>query len=393
MIRVAPVISCSLSVIRYTIARAVPVAHDSRMTAGGIRTSRVAMITLVVGAFFTAQEVFMDVAGRRTQLASQDIVNGFEFWIVWALLTPIVVAAVRRWPLERPPIIAPVTTHAAIALALAAAHNVITHLVDASRASALTGSASPFYRPPNATAFVWGVFTGVVYYTVVVMFCTAVAFRRLYVVEQAGAAALRAELTQSKLDALRSQLRPHFLFNTLNAISVFVAGDSAKAQQMILRLSSLLRRSLDEDAHEVPLAEELAFANDYLDIQRGRFGDRLAVVVDVRDDALRAHVPVLVLQPLLENAIEHGILEERPTTVTLHASRAGHLLHITVIDDGPGAAGAGERRQGIGLGNTRARLAHLYGSRSSVEWRAADPQSPTPGMRVAIRLPFHEHPL
>src|SRR5205823_14489924 len=110
------------------------------------------------------------------------------------------------------------------------------------------------------------------FYATIVMIYTAVRFRSLYVAEQLSATALEAELTRAKLDSLRSQLRPHFLFNTLNAISIFVKEDADKAQQMILRLSTLLRRSLDEEAHEVPLRQELGFVQDYLDIQHWRFG-------------------------------------------------------------------------------------------------------------------------
>lgn len=159
----------------------------------------------------------------------------------------------------------------------------------------------------------------------------------MYLAEQLSAAALETELARSKLDTLRSQLRPHFLFNTLNAISVFVVEDTGKAQQMILRLSTLLRRNLDEEAHAVTLERELAFVNDYLDIQRGRFGDDLIVDVAVDPAVLAARVPVFLLQPLLENAIEHGKSEDRPTTIALGASREHDELRITLVDDGPGS--------------------------------------------------------
>src|SRR5262249_10815637 len=155
--------------------------------------------------------------------------------------------------------------------------------------------------------------------------------------------------------------RPHFLFNTLNAISVFMTEDAGKAQQMLFRLSNLLRRSLDEEAHEVPLRRELAFLNDYLDIQPQRFRDRLDVQVSVDAAVLDARVPVFLLQPLLENAIAHGTFDHQPTTIVLRASREGDALHITLTDHGPGVADQGPVRQGIGLANTRARLLHLYG--------------------------------
>jgi LytS/YehU family sensor histidine kinase len=205
-------------------------------------------------------------------------------------------------------------------------------------------------------------------------------------------AGLEAELTRSKLDTLRSQLRPHFLFNTLNAISVFVTEDADRAQQMILRLSTLLRRSLDEEAHEVPLRQELGFVQDYLDIQHWRFGDRLSVRLDVDPDVLDACVPVFLLQPLLENAIEHGRSDDRPTTVVLSASRHSEALHLTLEDDGPGIAGGGQLRDGIGLRNTRARLHHLHGSGATVSLGAAHDAAQLQGARVEIRLPFRETP-
>ena len=360
-----------------------------RMASTNIRTRSVALAALTVGTFFTAQEVFMDMAGRRGELASQDIVNGLEFWIAWAALTPLVVAAIRRWPLDTPPIAKSIGLHSAVAVSLAALHSIINHVVRVLVDLVFRGS-EPLRVSVNGTAVVWDVFTGLVFYAVVVMLFTALALRRLYAAEQVDAEALRAELTQSKLDALRSQLRPHFLFNTLNAISVIVGEDAAKAQQMVLSLSTLLRRALDQEAHEVPLSEELAFTSEYLDIQRARFGSRLDTMIDVPPALLRAVVPVFLLQPLVENAIEHGASEHRPTTVVLHASRDGDTLCVSIADNGPGIPDENLRRDGIGLGNTRARLEQLYEGRSSVTYRAADPAAPFPGARVEIRLPYRE---
>jgi two-component system, LytTR family, sensor kinase len=233
------------------------------------------------------------------------------------------------------------------------------------------------------TAFVWGLFTGVIFYAVVAMVHTALRLRR-------NAATLEAELTQAKLDTLRSQLRTHFLFNTLNAISVFVTEDAGKAQQMLLRLATLLRRSLDEEAHEVALHQELAFVNDYLDIQRERFGDRLQVQLAIDPTVLDAGVPVFLLQPILENAIEHGTSDDRCTTVVLNASRERDMLRLTLADDGPGVGANGPMHEGIGLGNTRARLHHLYGAAAMVALRTGAGHADSPGVCVEIRIPFRE---
>jgi two-component system, LytTR family, sensor kinase len=160
---------------------------------------------------------------------------------------------------------------------------------------------------------------------------------------------------------------------------------------MLLRLSTLLRRSLDEEAHEVPLRQELAFVNDYLDIQRGRFGDQLAVDLAVDPTVLDACVPVFLLQPFLENAIEHGRSDDGRTTIALRAGREHDMLHVTLEDDGPGV-GSARVREGIGLRNTRARLHHLYGPGATVELRAAQGNARASGACVEIRIPFRDMP-
>lgn len=352
------------------------------MTSDGLRTSRVVVLALVVGTFFVAQEVFTDLVGGRPVHVVNDVEVVLRFWAVWALLTPAVLWAARRWPLDAKPVYRPLLVHAAVAIILAVVQNLITlglravppYLRGAVGAlEALKQSASP-------VAFVWGVFTGLFFYAVAVMVYTAFRFR-------SRASELETELTQSKLDTLQSQLRPHFLFNTLNAISIFVTEDADTAQQMILRLSTLLRRSLEEEAHEVPLHQELAFVNDYLDIQRARFGDRLTVQLAVDPAVLNASVPVFLLQPLLENAIEHGKQDDECLRIILSAGRERDALRIAIADNGLGVRGGVPVREGVGLGNTRARLHHLYGSGATVELGTARGM---PGVRVEIRLPFRE---
>jgi two-component system LytT family sensor kinase len=356
-------------------------------------------LALVVGILFVGQEVLTDLASGKSISVVNDVKVVLVFWVVWAFLTPAVLAALRRWPLDSKPIYRPLLAHAVVATILAAVQAVFTAVLRSlmyylrgagSLTEALRGNA-------GLTPFVWAMFTGAFFYAVVVMVGTALRFRTLLVAERVGAAelatrsaALEAELTQSKLDTLRSQLRPHFLFNTLNAISVFVTEDAEKAQQMILRLSTLLRRSLDEEAHEVPLQQELGFVNDYLDIQRGRFGDQLNVQLAVDAAVLNARVPVFLLQPLLENAIEHGKSDGKQTTIALRAAREQNMLFVTLEDDGLGVGRNAPVREGIGLRNTRARLHHLYGSRATVELGPVNDKSESPGARVEIRIPFNE---
>jgi signal transduction histidine kinase len=204
---------------------------------------------------------------------------------------------------------------------------------------------------------------------------------------------------QARLQALRYQLNPHFLFNTLNAISTLVVDKrNAEAGKMIARLSDFLRMTLDRpDAEEVPLADEIEFVRRYLEIEQVRFGERLAVTIDVDDDAWTARVPALVLQPLVENAIRHAVApREVGGRITIEARAVDGRLHLAVADDGPGLNGNGNGNglprtqcRGIGLSNTRERLAQLYGAAHRFELVSAvrSPQS-TPGLRAEIDLPL-----
>lgn len=175
---------------------------------------------------------------------------------------------------------------------------------------------------------------------------------------------LEGRLAEAKLESLRMQLHPHFLFNTLNAISTLVHKDPQAADEMIGNLSELLRATLDVTSQEIPLRQELAFLDRYIEIQQARFGERLRVEKQIDAAALEIPVPALVLQPLVENAIRHGI--EPKTTqglVSLSAQRQPHALVLTVRDNGVGMQTLSEGN-GIGLANTRARLRELYGERA-----------------------------
>ena len=185
------------------------------------------------------------------------------------------------------------------------------------------------------------------------------------------ASALATELVRTRLEVLRMQLNPHFLFNTLHAISALIHENPDDADRIVARLSDLLRVSLDQsDTQEVPLRQELSFLERYLEIERTRFQDRLSVELEVEaglDDVL---VPSLILQPLVENAIRHGI-EPREDTgrVKIAARRLDGMLELKVSDNGPGLpeSEVAPRREGVGLSNTRSRLAHLYGANHRFE--------------------------
>lgn len=322
-----------------------------------MRASRIVALSLGIGTFFTAQTILMALSAGGQFSFEWQVLQEYLFWFCWAALSPVVLAALRRWPLDARPMYRPILAHMLVAVVLApivsvlafGLHLVIVHPADPRAWIAQIGGG-----------LVWCVFMGAFFYWIVVGVYSGLRLRERSV-------ALEADLTRARLDALQSQLRPHFLFNTLNAISVLTAEDAEKARRMVVRLGSLLRRSLDEAQHEVPLHQELAFLNEYLDIQRMRFGDRLSVTLAIDPGVVDAKVPVLLLQPIVENAIKHGASDDAgTTTVIVRAGRDDGQLRLSVQDRGPGPDGTPE---GLGLRNTRQRLRALYGDATTLSLR------------------------
>ncbi len=226
---------------------------------------------------------------------------------------------------------------------------------------------------------------GLVCYWVILAVLRGMESRRRLRDERLRSAALETQLVQSQLQALRMQLQPHFLFNTLNAISALALSDPAQARLMIARLADFLRLTLEErHAQQVPLTRELQFLECYLAIQQVRFQDRLGVQWEVHADTHDAAVPHLILQPLVENALRHGLLAKADYgRLCIAAQRVGDELYLSVDDDGLGLPPDGAR-EGIGLGNTRARLRMLFGDAARLELR---PRLGG-GTCAEVRLPF-----
>ena len=204
---------------------------------------------------------------------------------------------------------------------------------------------------------------------VIVAVSHAFDYYRKYQEREVRALELEKRLAQAKLQALQMQLNPHFLFNTLHSISSLMHKDVEAADTMITRLGDLLRAALaGAETQEVPLREELTLLELYLAVEQVRFGSRLSVKIDVAPDALEAQVPNLILQPLVENAIRHGIEPRaRPGRIELRARRENGALSVVVSDDGAGLSGNAQIKEGIGLSNTRARLRELYGANHRFE--------------------------
>jgi two-component system LytT family sensor kinase len=223
-------------------------------------------------------------------------------------------------------------------------------------------------------------------YWVIVAVSFAFNYYRKYRERELRAVELEKRLAQAKLQALQMQLNPHFLFNTLHSISSLMHQDTEAADRMIVRLSDLLRAALESsDTQEVTLREELDILERYLGIEQIRFGNRLTVKMDIAPGTLDAQVPNFILQPLVENAICHGIEPHtKPGRIELRARRAAGVLTLEVCDNGAGLRPDEPAEEGVGLSNTRARLRTRYGEAHGFELRTA----PGGGLLVRLSIPF-----
>jgi two-component system LytT family sensor kinase len=327
-----------------------------------------------------------------------------SFWALWLLFLPAVAWLSFRFPIEQRRLLRNVGLHL-LACLLMVGTNKATFRAVARIFHGPQRSEAPG-RPPDSKISrlppfgVSGTLLGlraaldVLFYWSLVGVCQAIINFRSSQQRERRAIELEARLTSAKLQALRMQLNPHFLFNTLNSIAALVYVNPRAADEMLGDLSELLRRCLDSmDEQEIPLAQELEFIGAYLSIEQKRFGERLRLERSVPDELMKALVPALLLQPLVENAIRHGIEQRRgPGLILIQAKQEDKRLHLIVRDNGRGLPGADlnrSARRGIGLSNTQARLQGLYGQDQSFSLGRAEPQ----GCRVDIYLPFHLAPV
>jgi two-component system LytT family sensor kinase len=339
--------------------------------------SRRARLTaaLGVGIAWTALAVFFAVSSSLTYVSQgRPPVWGLSLsmalvqWWLWALLTPLVVWLARRLPLTPGRLALTVPAHVVCGLGV----GLLKVLLENAGRQWLLG-VRPYLLISNVALQM------LIYWALVAFTVVLDRFGR----NQARAAEAEARLSQAQVQLLRSQLQPHFLFNALNAVSELVHEDPEKADRMIGLLSDLLRATLEAgDRPEVPLDEELELVDRYLAIQRIRFGDRLRVETSAGPECAALLVPHLCLQPLVENAIRHGLSSRaRGGTITIGAAVDDRALVLTVADDGVGLGPP--LVDGIGLANTRARLVSLYGP----EGRLAVEPRPEGGTVATIRLP------
>jgi len=306
------------------------------------------------------------------------------YWYAWALLVPLLQWLVRRYPLERMRWMRGAAIHLLAGVAIIFLHDALQLGMQRLLPQWPFVMGSPY--PTTVEQFVAGALggSGGVY---AILLCGAycAAYYARYRERELAASQLQGQLAHAQLQALRMQLNPHFLFNALNSISMLVRGGrNSEAVRMLAGLGDLLRGVLDEERpSEVPLREELDFLRRYLAIEQIRAG-RLQVKVEVAPELMEARVPNLILQPLVENAIRHGISRSSAAgLVEIGARRENGSLLLSVRDDGPGLSAEGGGREGVGLANTRARLARMYGDQQALELENAEGG----GTRVTLRLP------
>ena len=345
-----------------------------------------AMVWLAVGVISATQVVVgMAALGRQLNWVSLFFTTAAA-WLIWVVATPVILSLSRRFPLGRAGDWRNLPVHLAAALAIS--------FVRIAWAGALEWAINPLalphptYRAMFLTMVYMQFHTGLIIYGATVAIDNIIDSIRSLARSEAESARLAGELSKAQLEALRRQMEPHFLFNTLNGISGLVREkQNDAAVEMIAGLSCLLRRVLEDSGRQlVPLAEEVSFLESYIDLQSMRLGDRLKVTLDIPIELYAALVPQLLLQPLVENAIVHGIgklVEGGQIRVTARESKG--TLSIYLYNDGPALSlkNAGERI-GVGLSNTRGRLVSLYGAESSVELRNWDES----GVEATIKVPY-----
>jgi two-component system, LytTR family, sensor kinase len=369
---------------------------------------KVALVAIALGLWGALVLLFAAPLALTGPISWRQAVSfGASFWALWLLFLPAVAWFSFRFPIERRRIVRNVGLHLFACLLIVGASRATFRAVaripsppQRSQPSDVPGRPPRWNTnrlgPPGTLGGFLSLRAAldVLVYWSFVGACQAITNFRSSQERERRAAELEARLASAKLQALRMQINPHFLFNTLNSIAALVYVNPRAADEMLGDLSELLRRSLDSmEEQEVPLAQELEFIGAYIRIEQKRFGERLRVEQSVPDELMKALVPALVLQPLVENAIRHGIEPQRaPGLISIEAKQEDKHLHLIVRDNGRGLPGAdvkGSGRRGIGLANTQARLQGLYGQDQSFSFGKAELQ----GCRVDIRLPFHLEPV
>jgi two-component system LytT family sensor kinase len=349
---------------------------------------------LIPFAFWSIPALLVTAISTRETgrtLAQAFVTQGLP-WYYWAAVTPAIFHLTRRFPFETLRQTRGFVRHLGAAILFGIGFSIVTSVL-LYLLPATTEQGERGMREVVVSAVTFGIFFGLLFYCMIASVGFALGSQERLRERELASSRLEARLVEAQLGALRMQLQPHFLFNSLHTIALYVReGDAATSTRLLARLSEMLRHLLDDGgAQEVPLNIELGHARRYLDIEHARFSDRLTVRYDVPEQLEDALVPNLVLQPLIENAVRHGVASRAaPGVICIAARHENGDLILTVTNDGAhlpdgfDAAGA----TGIGLRNTSLRLEHLYHSAGKVSlknWQG--------GVVAEVTIPHHRSPV
>ena len=351
------------------------------------RRTRLALIWgiwTIVALFFSTQVYMMYYSGNQPIPYAKAFFVQATACYLWALATPLVLWLARNHRIDRNNWKKKVLMHVGLSVLLSSTLIVI-HFVIYMMIVGRTDRITPYwafdYLYPNLDRWL------LVYWFILLM-SHASNYYKSYREGELKASQLRMQLAQSQLEALKMQVHPHFLFNTLHSISALLSKDTESARKMITRLGDFLRLTLESGgSNEVTLQQELEFLNGYLEIERIRFQDRLTTTIDIDPEVLNVHVPNLILQPIVENAMRHAVARTNAGIVEISAVPRNGSVHIEVKDNGPGleseTPSLSRGSRGVGLANTQARLECLYGSHAKFELR----NRPSGGLTVVVEVP------
>ena len=343
-----------------------------------------------IGIVFTLQSYFTSFRSERPVPLIDSLYLQMTWSYLWALATPLVLCAATRLPIERNNWVRSALLHIPFSIVLSACLTALGHVLLWLYWGWSQGRPFSFERMGR---FVIANFSeGIGIYLLIALTSYSISYYKRYREGQVKTLQLEAQLSQAQLQALKMQLHPHFLFNTLHSISALLNRDTDSARKMITRLGDFLRLTLDNSGRqEVTLQQEIEFLTCYLEIEQIRFQDRLVTRLDVPPQTLDAKVPNLILQPIVENAIRHGIApRSTPGLIEIGVEQRNGNLRIQIRDNGPGLP---EHRtvsdlfqRGLGLANTETRLERLYGAEHTFDFS----NSAAGGLVVTLEIPFHK---
>src|SRR6267143_2048227 len=351
---------------------------------GLVRLALIWVVWTLVGLFFSSQIIFSSIYMEKQMPLGNVFFWQMSICYLWALSTPLVLWLARRFRIDREKWARRLVLHSLIGVALSASMSAIHYPI----------FRMYFVQPEKITLIedfqyvVFNIDRQLCFYWLLVLLSHALNYYHSYRKGELRASQLETQLLQSQLEALKMQVHPHFLFNTLHSISALLNKDVGAARSMIMRLGDFLRMTLENaGAQEIPLQQEMEFLNGYLEIERVRFQDRLTTLVNVDPLMLDVPVPNLILQPIVENAMRHAIATHSDCgRIEITAAARNGALRIQVKDNGPGLPVGHDTmhlRKGLGLANTRARLERLYGADHLLELT----NDPAGGLIVTLEIP------